>query len=123
MIPQIAIVDVENVASGRVAGPDLRLSDARQTLAGGTDTVVSGERPRGDNFAELHGLLASFGEVERTETSTKGMEGPSFSNGAVFPPSRRTEKRGEPSKRPWFTKCGQEPSLLCKAIGGANLQN
>ena len=61
------------------------------------------------NFADETGLLGTFGEVERTGTSTKEMEKPFLSNSAVFPPFWWTEKRGETSKRPCFTKYGQEP--------------
>lgn len=56
------------------------------------------------------GLLASFGEVESTGTSMRRMEGPSLSNSAVFPTFRWTGKRCETSKRPRFTKTGQEPT-------------
>src|SRR5688572_16636390 len=43
------------------------------------------------------------------------MEGPSFSNGAVFPPFRWAGTRGETSKRPRFTKTAQEPDFICNS--------
>jgi hypothetical protein len=40
------------------------------------------------------------------------MEERSLRNGADFPPFRQTGTRGETSKRPRFTKYGQEPLIL-----------
>ena len=62
----------------------------------------------------LHGFerfkaLGQFGEVESTGTSTRGMEGLSLSNGAVFPVFLWTGKHCETSKLPRFTKTGEEP--------------
>jgi hypothetical protein len=43
-------------------------------------------------------------------TPTKEMEESSPNDDEVFPPFWWTEKRGETSKRPRFTKYGQEPN-------------
>jgi hypothetical protein len=62
------------------------------------------------NHVKISWLLATFGEVESTGTSTRGMEELSLSNGAVFPTFLWTGKRFETSKLPRFTKSGQEPN-------------
>jgi hypothetical protein len=59
-------------------------------------------------------LLATFGEVESMGTSTREMEKLSLRNSAVFRTLLRPGKRGQTSKPPHFTKCGQEPELICK---------
>ena len=56
-------------------------------------------------------LLATFGEVESMGTSPKGLEALSLSHGAVFPAFLWIGKHCETSKRPCFTKSGQEPTL------------
>jgi hypothetical protein len=55
-------------------------------------------------------LLGIFGEVESMGISTRGMEKLSPSDGGVFLPIQWTGTRGETSKRPCFTKTGQEPN-------------
>jgi hypothetical protein len=62
------------------------------------------------NRARRSWLLATFGEVESMGTSTRGMEKLFPSDGAVFLTLLRTGTRGETSKGPRFTKCGQEPN-------------
>jgi len=54
-------------------------------------------------------LLATFGEVERMGTSTREIERLPLSHDAVFPHLLWTAKRWKTSKRPRFTKYGQEP--------------
>jgi hypothetical protein len=53
--------------------------------------------------------MATFGDVESTNTSTKGIEEFSLRDGAVFLSFLWRGKRGETSKSPCFTKSGQEP--------------
>jgi hypothetical protein len=59
-------------------------------------------------------LLAIFGEMESTGTSTTEMERLPLSNSAVFLTLSWTGKRCKTSKQPRFTKYGQEPKLICK---------
>jgi hypothetical protein len=54
-------------------------------------------------------ISITFGEIESTGTSTRGMEGLSPWNCAVFPTLLWTGKHCEISKLPRFTKYGQEP--------------
>jgi hypothetical protein len=62
-----------------------------------------------ENVQVIVWLLATFGDVESTGTSTRGMEGLSPCNGAVFPTLLWIGKDCETSKLPRFTKYGQEP--------------
>jgi hypothetical protein len=55
--------------------------------------------------------LATFDEVERASTSTRGMEKPFLRKNAVFPPRLWIGKRSKTSKPLCFTKCGQEPEF------------
>src|SRR5688500_12423394 len=59
-------------------------------------------------------LLATFGEVERAGTSTREMERFPLSNDAVFPPPLWTGTPRKTSTLPRVTKCGQEPTSMCK---------
>ncbi len=70
-------------------------------------TLTTSEARSYDYFNAIR-LLAAFGEVEITETSTRGTEGLSLSNSAVFPTLLWTGKHWETSKLPRFTKCSQE---------------
>jgi hypothetical protein len=69
----------------------------------------SASRACSDEFVTLHGLLATFGEVESMGTSTREMQKPSPSDGAGFPTLLRTGKRGKTFNPLCFTKSGQEP--------------
>jgi hypothetical protein len=80
-----------------------------------TNRLIPALEGRKSNFARLHGLLATFGEVESMGTFTREMEKPSPSDGAVFLTVPLTGKRGETFEGPRFTKCGQEPE--CGLIG------
>jgi hypothetical protein len=59
-------------------------------------------------------LLASFGEVECTGTSRRGMEGLSLRNSAVFLTLGWPGKCWKTPKRPRFANMGQEPGSFCK---------
>jgi ABC transporter substrate binding protein len=62
-------------------------------------------------------LLAIFGEVESTGTSTREMERRPLGNSAVFLTLSWTGTRGKTSKQPHFTKTGQEPKVYVEAGG------
>jgi len=57
-------------------------------------------------------LLGAFGEVGSVGTLRRKIEKTALSNNAVFPPLLWTGKRRKIAKRPYFTKCAQEPTYF-----------